>query len=194
MSSNNTIERRLNDRRAEIALLRSLSQDGERFRKSQREHVARVDEAIEEIWCYVRENQNSLDSIGARQVIKAAIDLALEGDIEHIESLILESQANDARIKHLKKTIAEMKKSPNGKAKPIVIEKTVEVVDEYEPPAHPMIKHDKPRTVPELRQRIKDLRDIHGMTFESIAKRLGFNVCKISRIYRGEIKNPKMWS
>jgi FtsZ-binding cell division protein ZapB len=75
---------------------------------------ADIQESIEEIWCYVRQHRNSLDSTYAMSIIRTSINLTLEKSMEVAAGLLAEierlKEKNAALIKankELKKVIHE---------------------------------------------------------------------------------------
>jgi len=71
---------------------------------------ADIQESIEEIWCYVRQHRNSLDSTYAMSIIRTSINLTLEKSMEVAAGLLAEIERLKEKNATLVKTNKDLKK------------------------------------------------------------------------------------
>ena len=74
-----------------------------------------LEQRIWEIWSYVRENQNSLDSGTACKLIKKVIDAAVADVQKRVEDLVVELSKEQKKIADYKEENAKVATLANGK-------------------------------------------------------------------------------
>ena len=98
-----------NRRKAFVAHL-DESRRSRRFTGIQNAQEANIQESIEEIWCYVRENRNSLNATLAMSMIRTSIELALNKSLEVAAELLAEVNLAKEKNTTLIKANKELKK------------------------------------------------------------------------------------
>ena len=106
-----TIKQQAENRRRAFVSQLSQTKKSTRYKGIMNAHDANVQDSIEEIWCYVRENRYSLNAHVALVMIRASIDMAVKKDIDFAIELLAEVDTLQLKLSAARKVNNQLQKS-----------------------------------------------------------------------------------